>query len=404
MSASADKIVSPRYHGGARLDASRAAPPEFQALFRGVASCLEFKDWTALAALAPSASVCLNGTNQPYKSAVFRLAELLQSAHDITLALIAVQSIPHNSAESRIHGTLRIQWDDNETWTSETAEIEVYTVFALSLALDAPSSTLLAVEVADCRKSMPRPVVSHSLQPKRSRHDKVLVCTIATKDHPGLQRLRRSCTVHGLDLQVFGKGAPARGSSYYKLKTLYWNLRARRNDFEYIFYTDAFDSLVLSGLDVILKQFKGFATPLLMSAEANCFPVRPGMGPNDYPDAPTRYRYLNAGGLIANVDYLVSLLESLNVAALDEYESDQAWWIRTYLSNCWQIKLDHCCQIFQCLILAEEDLMIQSGQFVNRLTGSSPCVLHGNGGTPIPTLADLYLEIHDDNGKGSDRN
>jgi hypothetical protein len=51
-----------------------------------------------------------------------------------------------------------------------------------------------------------------------------------------------------------------------------WNLTAM----------DAYDSLIARGLDCILPTFRAQGTPLLLSAEANCFPASPGQTIHDY--------------------------------------------------------------------------------------------------------------------------
>ena len=140
-----------------------------------------------------------------------------------------------------------------------------------------------------------------------------------------------------------------------------------------------------------MQKFRALDTPLLFSAEVNCFPSSPGQRVEDYPETATKYRFLNSGGFIGRIDHLLKTLREWH--GLDSADSglDQQWWAHLYLSRAAKIKLDHNCEIFQCLFMCENDLEVGPSGLRNRITGSSPCIVHGNGGAGFGPFADFIL-------------
>ena len=56
------------------------------------------------------------------------------------------------------------------------------------------------------------------------------------------------------------------------------------------------------------------------------------------------------------------------------------------------MKLDYHCQIFQCLHTASGDVALADG-FPNLVTGSRPCIIHGNGHVPMSAYVERALGI-----------
>jgi hypothetical protein len=218
----------------------------------------------------------------------------------------------------------------------------------------------------------------------------VLVCTAATHRTSGLADLEQSCERAGIQLRVFGlrQGSRWRGFKFNKLKTLCWELQKPNPVYEYVFYTDAFDSVIVSNLACIMRKFLALDTPLLFSAEANCYPACLGQREDDYPISPTKYRFLNAGGFVGRADYLLKVMTEWHALNHDAYD-DQQWWPKVYLSGKTQIKLDHGCDIFQCLHKCEDDVELSPSGIRNRITG--PCIVHANGFAHLDPAADHVL-------------
>jgi hypothetical protein len=154
---------------------------------------------------------------------------------------------------------------------------------------------------------------------------------------------------------------------------------------------DAYDSLIARGLDCILPTFLAQGTPLLFSAEANCFPASPGQTIHDYPVSPTKYRFLNSGGFMGRIDYLLQLMRDWKVPLCADNGIDQQWWAHLYLSGRTLIKLDHRCEVFQCLFMRQNDVKIRSGEIWNCVTRSNPCVVHANDWCGMDSVRDHIL-------------
>ena len=220
--------------------------------------------------------------------------------------------------------------------------------------------------------------------------ERVLVCTVATDRTSGLIDLEHSCERVGIQLRIFGNSSRWSGM-HFKLHTLCLELIRCRALYDYVIYTDGYDSVIAANADCIIRRFLAFDTPLLFSAEATCYPSAPGQTENDYPGAPTKYRFFNAGGFVGRLDYLLEVMAKWE--ALSANINDQEWWAGVYLSGKTQIKLDHECNIFQCLHGCEDDVEFSPLGIQNRITGSVPCILHANGYARLGKLADHVLGL-----------
>lgn len=205
------------------------------------------------------------------------------------------------------------------------------------------------------------------------------VMTLATHEAGCMPALVESCKRLSISLDVFGMGSPISGLGW-KLHTMYRYLSTQKKSGTVLF-TDAFDSVILKPAGLIMEEYKALNFPLVMSAEANCFPASPLH--KFYPEAPTRYRYVNSGGWIGDAEYMRDLLHSLSAACLPDTLNDQGVLADYYISRPDSMRLDHQCRIFQCLFAADEDLFFDGTAIKNVVTGSQPAVIHGNGGTDM---------------------
>jgi hypothetical protein len=218
---------------------------------------------------------------------------------------------------------------------------------------------------------------------------RVLVCTIATHETEGLAAMKKSCEKCRIPMVLCGWGQEYRGASW-RLKILYEQLLQQKRKYDYVLLIDGFDSVFTAGLGEIMRKYAAMNTRFLMSAETNCWPPF-GPSPDDYPPAPTRYRFVNSGGYIGRVDYLIRVMTELGVPEMPDFQSDQHLWADVYVSGKTEMKLDHYCQIFQCLWDAHGDLTYEE-RIYNHLTGSYPCIIHGNGRTDMARVNQVVLK------------
>jgi hypothetical protein len=232
---------------------------------------------------------------------------------------------------------------------------------------------------------------------------KLEVVTVAV--HPGwgptadsrARPLVDSARRNGFTVTVLGRGERWRGNGM-KLRLLREHLRSRSDD-SIVLFADAFDSVLLPCRESILERFQSFRAPLVFSAEKGCWPdphlaaryPRPepravraqGSTPRWWRPAPplsTPFRYLNSGGYMGYVGCIRSVLEG---ALPEDSDSDQRFFTRYFLEHRDIVALDHESAIFQTLYQVDPaDLTVWDGDPVRvrgKLTGTQPCVLHGNG-------------------------
>ncbi|HBY93300.1 MAG: hypothetical protein M5U01_14875 [Ardenticatenaceae bacterium] len=221
---------------------------------------------------------------------------------------------------------------------------------------------------------------------------RVLVCTVATECGEGLIRLQRTCEKFEIDLKVFGRGKSWRGLGW-RQRMLYWNLWRYLLKYDYVLFVDAYDTIVTCPLSEIMSKFLRMDTKLLFAAEVVSFPL----APEQYPPAvsPYPYKYLNAGGFIGEMRYVARLMTQLRVYLFEDDYYDQLGYAEAFVSGRTAITLDYACEIFQCLFFAPDDIEIRGGRITNRVTGSEPCIIHGNGEVDLTRVTHFVLDGED---------
>ncbi len=199
------------------------------------------------------------------------------------------------------------------------------------------------------------------------------IVTVATRVERHMPAFLESCRRRGIEPLVLALGEPWRGFGW-RLKRLHGALQGLRCP--YVLMADAYDSILVRDADAILETFARLGHPLVASAETNCWPD--AAKAEAYPPAPTRYRYLNAGGWIAERCYALTLFERLGVPRLADWVDDQRFLTDAFLADPSILRLDTRCELFQTLEGASGDLVYRDGIY-NRETGTYPSVIHGNG-------------------------
>lgn len=205
---------------------------------------------------------------------------------------------------------------------------------------------------------------------------KLTVLAHASAPAPGLATFTASCRRFGLEPHLVGWGEPWRGFGA-RLKRIHAALAHVTGP---VLHADAFDVALLFGPEVILERWHALNTPLLVGAEAICFPD--DRLARRFP-ARGVFRYLNGGGLLGDAVYLRDLLTRWEVERLADDADDQGWWHEHYLAELDSLKLDTDCEVFQCLAGGTDWVERRSEGVFNRLTETYPAVLHGNGRTSI---------------------
>jgi hypothetical protein len=225
--------------------------------------------------------------------------------------------------------------------------------------------------------------------------------------------LAASCAHHGHTLSALRHEGPW---LTHRLKDAHLLAYARTlPDTELVLFSDATDAVVTVQPGEIEEKYRAFRTPVVCSAEANCWPDAALAAA--FPPSATDLRYLNAGGLIGEAGALVALLEDYPgwlPAVGDESAppdepfrwSNQFCWIRMYLDHPDRIALDREASLFIALtapvppvrdpyadfhargpqspqVAAEvawlqEKTTTRDGRLTYTVTGERPCHVHFN--------------------------
>ena len=236
---------------------------------------------------------------------------------------------------------------------------------------------------------------------------KSLVCFVETSQHDNNdEKLLFSLNRLGIPSVAFGKGEKWNGW-IHRLEILLDGIKKYQGKYDYILHTDARDVLYYKGLDEIVSKyetiFKPKGTKILFNAETNCYPnklLKPA-----YPYQDKKYRYLNAGCFIAEIDFAVEFFTSvINRAHKERVTDDQEMLSMMYIEHYNLFKeetpfrLDIDCEIFQVLWdeewgrSANFDIVYNRDRIYNRLTNTDPCIFHAPG--PTTTLSQVWKIIN----------
>jgi hypothetical protein len=217
------------------------------------------------------------------------------------------------------------------------------------------------------------------------KRPKLHVCAVASKPKVGLDQLLHSCEKQGIKIDILGMGKPYRGNIDKLLHTR--NYLNTLPDEDVVLFVDAYDVLILADENTILDKFLDMDVPFVISVERNCWP-NPNLA-SKYPKGPTSFCYINAGSYIGYVYNIKQILNEL--PTVKNNKSDQLLFTLNYFTHPEHYTLDYYCDLFLPLCKVEEEELIvdrEKGGVQCRETGTWPCVVHGNGSSPI------YQEIY----------
>jgi hypothetical protein len=231
--------------------------------------------------------------------------------------------------------------------------------------------------------------------------------------------LKSSCEHHNLELEVLEIGSKY---TTHRLKdVLLEKYLEGVHDDEIILFSDAYDTIILADKTEILKKFYHFNSPLVFSAEINCWPSKDLA--QGYPTSDYQFKYLNAGAFIGTAGFIKSMYKHYPPLSFNYNKyvwSNQYYWHNVYLQNLsGDIKLDHACELFyntaltdeklstwldnsdaeniNMLVASEKDRLSQEISFYDNrieylLTKTHPCHLHFPGPISKILMTENYFE------------
>lgn len=159
--------------------------------------------------------------------------------------------------------------------------------------------------------------------------------------------------------------------------------KMRAEGYTHLIFTDSYDSVVCNSPDAIMPFLNDGA---LNAAEMACYP-HPELSVY-YPEGKSRWRHLNGGGLVSNIDFLELFIMP---GCDDPIMDDQCYMRDKYLSqnpltnprrDPW-LELDTGCEVFQCTAHCGEPTQFfekePDGRILNKETGTHPIFFHFNG-------------------------
>lgn len=180
------------------------------------------------------------------------------------------------------------------------------------------------------------------------------------------------------------------GGLMTKPRVLYELIKNKTINTTHIIHTDAWDFLFCAEPDEIMEAYGFFKSPLVVSAESNCFP-------SDFKEdfdsmkSPTKYKYLNSGFICGEVEAILYCLEKMDLPNIPDdhfdgekniHPNDQYYWQKIAIKYPELIALDNKQILSQTLHGASiDEFDFSKSRIKNKITGSYPCTLHFNGGS-----------------------
>lgn len=211
------------------------------------------------------------------------------------------------------------------------------------------------------------------------------ITTASDPNNKGWLNLEKSLKHFGWDYKLIVGPWNGFGS---KLKLTYDYLKSgEEDDLDCFIWGDSYDSFMLCPPDEVIEKYKTCVDKILFSAELDCWP-HPDLK-DKYPPSGSPYRFLNGGGWICSIKNYINLID---MEPFGDNVNDQERHVDFFLNRNDEAKiiLDYKNSIFQALgHTKHHDFVYKKGRMINKITGESPCLIHGNGNNSLQKAYDL---------------
>lgn len=220
----------------------------------------------------------------------------------------------------------------------------------------------------------------------------MIVATYIYAETFGTKQMRRSVEMHGHELAVCSVHGPDPNRINQELLQLYKRASTGHENFLYL---DAADSFVQ-------REIVGIPTDhILYSTEKACYP-HPAWSVK-HPPSESPWRFLNGGGVCGPIKLMIEYYQRYNLCQVNGMNG-QAYLQQQFfqaVADGFPVRLDTECRIFQTLAFADESEFewltnfkgikhfvgleqVEDRELLhNKITGTTPAVLHGNGLTEM---------------------
>ena len=136
------------------------------------------------------------------------------------------------------------------------------------------------------------------------------------------------------------------------------------------------------------KTFDAPKDKIIYSTEKALFPPLEGLQYPAKPKVKSKWKHLNGGGVCGSLEVMIEFMEKYGLTKLTNEATAQLELHYAYfetLKDGFPFELDFNCKIFQCIAHMEEgDFEFKDGLVHNRITKTTPAIIHANGITPTP--------------------
>jgi hypothetical protein len=199
---------------------------------------------------------------------------------------------------------------------------------------------------------------------------------ITVSNHPRayFKQFQESAARRGYRLIVLGEGRAYHRNMERVRMLLDW-IETCRGNTTHLFHCDAWDCWVQRPVEEAEQIWRECGHGLLISSGRHSHPLT--TVDHWFPDKPGGYRYINAGVWIGEIEEVKHVLDWIWTNWGRE-NSDQGGYVRARMSGLFSMAIDHDNRLS--FTVQTGDLDVVDGMVINKATGTTPCIVHGNSG------------------------
>lgn len=198
---------------------------------------------------------------------------------------------------------------------------------------------------------------------------------------------RKGWDIENLGENVLWEGGNMEGPGGGQKINLVKNHLLNLDPNDIVLFLDGYDTFVHLPIEQVLERYFAFKKEILFSAEPMCWPDKSIA--NDFPET-GGYKYLNSGTYIGTAKELLKMFDP----PIENYEDDQLYCQKQYLTGLYDIALDYESYVFFCLSGLEDNIKVTTNYICNTHTHCTTAIIHGNGGEKTKKVFDqLYNKV-----------
>lgn len=223
----------------------------------------------------------------------------------------------------------------------------------------------------------------------RKNKCKIFLVTVSTKQHPNLERWKKSALINGFNPKILGAHENkkyrdpiiGKGEFGMKLRYLYKYSNTLKPD-DIILFTDSWDVIIIGDCDKIYKDYKSFKKEIVFGGETIFGAL------NDISTIFTIFKYdlseafpcLNAGVLIGRAGTIRELIYKYTQNDISDSIDDQILWRRIYLENKDKIAIDSKAKlVLNTCLTSRKNYVYEDNIFTYKGTNTHPSIIHSQG-------------------------